>query len=585
MAGGNGALRPVRRERTQAKSESAQGSGGLIFSTLDDAVTSIERLLKMRVTRRDVYHDRDGAEYFVVVRFDGAGKKEFRPFFRSGSGWAVKDPPGKPPLFRLPDLIARPGGRVFIVEGEKCACELETLKILVTTSAHGAKSADKTDWQPLAGREVVILPDNDKGGREYAQTVAGILSRLSPPAQICIVELPGLPPKGDCVDWLDARDARTPEEIRAELFGLVKSAAIQVEGVGRDAKPKRAPLTIRTIAEILDMTFDDDSQMILANGYLTNGERTAVCGMGGVGKTRLIMQLALCCRAGRNFLAWPTHRRESVFLFLQTENSCRRLKFDLERMLTGFTPEECDRIKNGIFFHTLEQDEDGFLMLDLENSQRIANAIAQTGANVVVFDPLRDFGSDDLNSDRYMAETLREISRVTKRGNPNRALLVIHHAGTGKAGIQKTLGFDRSSFGRNSKVLFSWARAQINVAPALPDDNSLIIIASGKCSNAPEFEPFAARLNPETMLYEIDEGFDMEGWRQDLGSSTGKARLKPNILRDLLQKGREYEKKQIVAIIIEDKGIGKARAYEIVDEAYIRKILRYNRTIKTYELA
>jgi AAA domain len=347
---------------------------------------------------------------------------------------------------------------------------------------------------------------------------------------------------------------------------------------------KRQPLTIRTIAEILDMTFDDDSEMILANGYLTNGERTAVCGMGGVGKTRLIMQLALCCRAGRNFLTWSTRGRESVFLFLQTENSCRRLKFDLERMLTGFTAEECDRIKNGIFFHTLEQDEDGFLMLDLENSERIANAIAKTGANVVVFDPLRDFGSDDLNSDRYMAETLREISRVTKRGNPNRALLVIHHAGTGKAGIQKTLGFDRSSFGRNSKVLFSWARAQINVAPALPDDNSLIIIASGKCSNAPEFEPFAARLNPENMLYEIDEGFDMESWRQELGSSTSKTRLKPAILRDLLQKGREYEKKQIVALIIEDKGVSKARAYQIVDQAHARKILRYNQTIKTYEL-
>src|SRR5260370_14760263 len=256
--------------------------------------------------------------------------------------------------------------------------------------------------------------------------------------------------------------------------------------------------------------------------------------MGGVGKTRLIMQLALCCRAGRNFLSWPTHGRGLVFLFLQTENSCRRLKVDVERMLTGFTAEECDRIKNGIFLHTLEQDEDGFLMLDLENSERIANAIAQTGANVVVFDPLRDFGSDDLNSDRYMSETLREISRVTRRGNPNRALLVIHHAGTGKAAIQKTLGFDRSSFGRNSKVLFSWARAQINVSPALPDDNSLIIIASGKCSNAPEFEPLAARLNPETMLYEMHQGLARPAWRQEPASPPGTARRKTALTRDLL---------------------------------------------------
>jgi hypothetical protein len=60
-------------------------------------------------------------------------------------------------------------------------------------------------------------------------------------------------------------------------------------------------------------------------------------------------------------------------------------------------------------------------------------------------------------------------------------------------------GFDRSSFGRNSKVLFMWTRAQINIAPVRPDDNSLLIIASGKCSNSAEFQPFAARLDSHTM--------------------------------------------------------------------------------------
>ena len=133
-----------------------------------------------------------------------------------------------------------------------------------------------------------------------------------------------------------------------------------------------------------------------------------------------------------------------------------------------------------------------------------------------MFDPLRDFGSDDLNSDKHMTETLREISRVTKRGNPRRIPLVIHHAGTGRAGIQKTTGYDRSSFGRNSKVLFSWARAQINVAPALPDSNELIIIASAKCSNSREFEPFAAHLDQHTMLYELQDDFDFDAWRQSL---------------------------------------------------------------------
>src|SRR5262249_1149255 len=145
--------------------------------------------------------------------------------------------------------------------------------------------------------------------------------------------------------------------------------------------------------------------------------------------------------------------RDLRFLFLQTENSCRRLNSDIKRMLSGFTPEEQECVRAGVFFHTLEDDDDGFLALDSENRQRIEDKITQTGADAVVWDPLRDFSLDDLNSDKFMGETVREILHLTKRGNPKCLPLLIHHAATGRAGVQKTTGWDRSSFGRNSKVL------------------------------------------------------------------------------------------------------------------------------------
>jgi len=229
-------------------------------------------------------------------------------------------------------------------------------------------------------------------------------------------------------------------------------------------------------------------------------------------------------------------------------------------MLTTFTPDEQGAIKAGIFFHTLEADDDGFLMLDAENAERIENAIATVNVDIVVYDPLRDFGSDDLNSDRYMTETLREISRITKRGNPKRIPLIIHHAGTGKSGIQKATGYDRSSFGRNSKVLFSWVRAQINVAPGSADDNNTIVICSAKCSNAKEFKPFAATLDEETMLYSRDEDFDFDAWQHSLESARGGAdKLSINLVIDLLPLTGSIPK----AVVIErlrDKGIGEKRS-------------------------
>ena len=49
---------------------------------------------------------------------------------------------------------------------------------------------------------IVILPDNDEPGRKHAVAVATAL--LSVAASIRIVELPGLPAKGDMTDWRDA---------------------------------------------------------------------------------------------------------------------------------------------------------------------------------------------------------------------------------------------------------------------------------------------------------------------------------------------------------------------------------------------
>jgi len=344
----------------------------------------------------------------------------------------------------------------------------------------------------------------------------------------------------------------------------------------------RAPLTVRTIPEILEMKFDD-TDLILENGYATKGDLTATCGMGGVGKSRLAIQFAFCCRAGRPFLGWRTQGRDLRFLFLQTENSSRRLNSDIARMLSGFTPEEQDSIKRGVFFHTLEEDDDGFLALDAENKQRIEDKITKTRADAVVWDPLRDFSLDDLNSDKFMGETLRDILRLTRRGNPKRFPLAIHHAATGKVGVQKATGWDRSSFGRNSKVLQMMARAVINVAPAQADDNSTIIIASGKMNNAPEFTPFAATLNFDTMLYARDEDFDLEGWKQEIGTGR-EARVKPKDFRELLNRGQEYEKRQLVEILNEEKGIGKTYAYRIIDEAKSQGVLRLNKVTKTYAL-
>ncbi len=66
-------------------------------------------------------------------------------------------------------------------------------------------------------KQVVILPDQDAPGRRHAQRVAAALRPVA--ASVKVVELPGLPPKGDIVDWQAAGHDRD------ELLRLVEATA------------------------------------------------------------------------------------------------------------------------------------------------------------------------------------------------------------------------------------------------------------------------------------------------------------------------------------------------------------------------
>jgi len=131
--------------------------------------------------------------------------------------------PSPRPLYGLPDVAAAP--RVFVTEGEKAADAARLLGFVATTSAHGSQSASKTDWTPLAGKEVVILPDNDAAGADYANDVARRLSECEPRPTVKIVALPGLPESGDIADLVEAAGETGLDALRREIEAAAESAS------------------------------------------------------------------------------------------------------------------------------------------------------------------------------------------------------------------------------------------------------------------------------------------------------------------------------------------------------------------------
>ncbi len=145
------------------------------------------------------YCDVDGKLIAVVYRYDPPGrKKEFRPWDAKHRKMA---PPEPRPLYNQPGIAQ--SAQVILVEGEKCAKTLIDMGTCATTAMHGANApVDKTDWTPLVGKEVLIWPDRDKPGWEYADRASQAL--LMAGAASCHI----LYPPESVPDGWDAADAR-----------------------------------------------------------------------------------------------------------------------------------------------------------------------------------------------------------------------------------------------------------------------------------------------------------------------------------------------------------------------------------------
>ena len=155
------------------------------------------------------YRDEAGAFLFETVRLEPKAFRQRRPHGNSGWIWNLRGV--RRVLFHLPELIAAdPARPVFVVEGEKDVLGLEGAGHVATTNPCGAGKWRREFGTALQNRRVVILPDNDDTGRAHALKVARSLRGVA--ASIRILELPGLPAKGDVSDWL--RAGGTADELK-----------------------------------------------------------------------------------------------------------------------------------------------------------------------------------------------------------------------------------------------------------------------------------------------------------------------------------------------------------------------------------
>ncbi len=230
------ALCPAHDDKRQSLSISEETPGGkvLVFCHRGCDFESVVRALGLeakdlfpatvsgngqmsQITATYDYADAEGHLLFQVCRFAPKSFRQRRPDGFGGWVWNTKGV--EPVLYRLPEVLraAASGDTIYVCEGEKDVEALRDLGLTATTNPRGAGKWRLQFVDSLKGARVVILPDNDEPGRQHAQAVAASL--LGKARSIKILELPGLPPKGDVSDWLAAGGTRQ------ELERLVSGAA------------------------------------------------------------------------------------------------------------------------------------------------------------------------------------------------------------------------------------------------------------------------------------------------------------------------------------------------------------------------
>jgi hypothetical protein len=197
------------------------------FPTVEAAVAGWERSMGRKSVRRDDYHDADGRHVVSEVRFpEGDDGKTFRQVMATAGGAWTFGLPTPRPIYRLPQVLAA-DGPIYVAEGCKAADALVSLGLTATTSPNGSKSPAKADWSPLKGRRVVIVPDRDEPGEDYADAVADLALRAGAESVVVVrlIEIwPGLPEGGDAHDWIEAHDAVDADDLREALETLVAKA-------------------------------------------------------------------------------------------------------------------------------------------------------------------------------------------------------------------------------------------------------------------------------------------------------------------------------------------------------------------------
>lgn len=356
------------------------------------------------------YTDEAGNLLFQTVRYNPKDFKQRRPDGKGGWIWSLLNPDKSYAVclvpFNLPEVLKAKA--LCIVEGEKDCLILKALGLTATCNPMGAGK-----WRPeynehFKGKRVVILPDNDEPGRKHAHQIAKALKGIA--ESVKVVELPGLPVKGDVSDWV--AQGGTKEALIEIIKEAPEFELSELSRVGGGQLDSSIPEPISFLKKGSDLQGLECRVEWAINKLLPRQSITLLHGRGGIGKTWLALIMGNAVSKGLPFAELQTNQMPVIFM--DFENSLPVLVERVKKV-------GCEDV---LFWHNANET---MRPPKLDSKEWTAYASLPSGG-LLIFDTLRAAQGQDENDSQHMAFIMGRLKELRDAGF---TILLLHHTPKG----------------------------------------------------------------------------------------------------------------------------------------------------------
>ncbi len=282
--------------------------------------------------------------------------------------------------------------------------------------------------------------------------------------------------------------------------------------------------------------------------YIPYGKITIIQGDPGEGKTTAILRIAAILSKGEKL---PCDERENAPINIIYQTAEDGLNDTVKPRLIE-ADADCSRIK------VIDESTKNLTMLD----KRIEQAIAETGARLIILDPIQAYiGAEiNMNSANETRAVMSNLCALAEKYSC--AIVLIGHMNKGSG--------NKSTYRGLGSIDFQAVARSVLVVGRIKDNPQIRVIAQSKSSLAPEGDSIAFELNKETGFkwlgkYNISVDELLNGNQKENKSEIAEIKL-----RELLANGKLPQNE--IMEIMKEENISKRTIDEVKKKIGIKSL-------------